>query len=78
MQPDRGMRWLGAGAILLAFATAWPGSARAAPIRQMERLDRGVVAAPAQGGGWLISWRLLDAASHFPHPFRAPLKGVDQ
>jgi rhamnogalacturonan endolyase len=25
----------------------------------MEELDRGVVASPALGGGWLISWRLL-------------------
>lgn len=27
--------------------------------RQMERLDRGVVAVPAAGGGTLVSWRLL-------------------
>ena len=27
--------------------------------RQLERLDRGVVAVPAQGGGTLVSWRLL-------------------
>ena len=29
------------------------------PARQFERLDRGVVAVPALGGGNLVSWRLL-------------------
>ncbi|MGT2515192.1 rhamnogalacturonan endolyase family protein [Sphingomonas panni] len=37
------------------------GAAAAAPlpIRQVERLDRGVVAVPAKGGGVLVSWRSL-------------------
>lgn len=55
---------------LLAFAAllAWPvmGQAQASQTpdgsrvyRQMERLNRGAVAAPALAGGNLISWRLL-------------------
>lgn len=31
----------------------------AAPPRVAERLDRGLIASPARGGGWLVSWRLL-------------------
>ena len=45
----------------VAFGVLAPGfvtGALAAP-RQMEKLDRGLVAAPAQGGGVLVSWRLL-------------------
>nr|WP_220149806.1 rhamnogalacturonan lyase [Sphingomonas aracearum] len=37
------------------------GAAPAAPRQAAERLDRGVVAGPANGGGWLVSWRLLPA-----------------
>ena len=33
----------------------------AAPPREAERLDRGLIASPARGGGWLVSWRLLDS-----------------
>jgi rhamnogalacturonan endolyase len=33
----------------------------AAPPRAAERLDRGLIASPAKGGGWLVSWRLLDS-----------------
>src|SRR4051812_44754210 len=33
----------------------------AAPPREAERLDRGLIASPAKGGGWLVSWRLLDS-----------------
>ncbi|MGN6375724.1 MAG: rhamnogalacturonan lyase [Sphingomonas sp.] len=40
-----------AGVTIAAPATA----------RQMERLDRGVVAVPAEHGGVLVSWRLLDS-----------------
>src|SRR3954469_1748336 len=41
---------------LLAVANA----VGAAPPREAERLDRGLIASPARGGGWLVSWRLLD------------------
>jgi rhamnogalacturonan endolyase len=36
-----------------------PALADSPPARRMEKLDRGVVAAPALGGGVLVSWRLL-------------------
>ena len=39
------------------------GTGAAAAGRQMERLDRGVVAVPGQQGGVLVSWRLLDSDS---------------
>lgn len=42
---------------LLAVANA----VGAAPPREAERLDRGLIAFPAKGGGWLVSWRLLDS-----------------
>jgi rhamnogalacturonan endolyase len=42
---------------LLAMANA----VAAAPPREAERLDRGLIASPAKGGGWLVSWRLLDS-----------------
>ena len=42
---------------LLAMANA----IGAAPPREAERLDRGLIASPAKGGGWLVSWRLLDS-----------------
>ena len=48
-----------------ACATAAPpaatqtGSTATIGGRQMEALDRGVVAVPAEGGGMLVSWRLL-------------------
>jgi len=46
-------------ALLASLAgVAAAGSTAAAP-RTMERLDRGLVATPAKGGGWLVSWRLL-------------------
>ena len=46
-------------ALLASLAgVAAAGSTTAAP-RTMERLDRGLVATPAKGGGWLVSWRLL-------------------
>ena len=41
-----------------AIALLATGATQAAP-RWMESLDRGVVAAPAAGGGVLVSWRLL-------------------
>lgn len=37
------------------------GAAGAAPPRSVEALDRGLIATPATGGGWLISWRLLSS-----------------
>ncbi len=43
---------------LFAFHLALPVAAQT-PARQFERLDRGVVAVPAAGGGNLVSWRLL-------------------
>lgn len=48
-------------AVLLAGSLSMPGGAiaAAAPGRVLETLDRGVVAAPAKDGAWLISWRLL-------------------
>jgi len=42
---------------LLAMANA----VGAAPPREAEHLDRGLIASPAKGGGWLVSWRLLDS-----------------
>jgi rhamnogalacturonan endolyase len=42
---------------LLAMANA----VGAPPPREAERLDRGLIASPAKGGGWLVSWRLLDS-----------------
>lgn len=44
---------------LLGAALPSAGGASAAAGRSGERLDRGLVAAPATGGGWLVSWRLL-------------------
>jgi rhamnogalacturonan endolyase len=38
---------------------AAPALADSPPARRMEKLDRGVVAAPALNGGILVSWRLL-------------------
>ena len=49
-------RVLGASGLLVAGTAA---IAQGLPPRIAERLDRGVVATPAQGGGWLVSWRLL-------------------
>ena len=43
-------------ALIAALAPAWAGPQ---PARQVERLDRGVVAVPAAGGGVLIGWRSL-------------------
>nr|WP_081996282.1 rhamnogalacturonan lyase [Croceibacterium mercuriale] len=40
-------------------AAAGSGGTLAVNGRQLERLDRGVVAVPAQSGGTLVSWRLL-------------------
>jgi rhamnogalacturonan endolyase len=42
-----------------AVALICAGSAAQAAPRWMESLDRGVVAAPASGGGVLVNWRLL-------------------
>ena len=36
-----------------------PALAQTTPTSQMERLDRGVVALPGNGGGEFVSWRLL-------------------
>jgi rhamnogalacturonan endolyase len=38
---------------------AAPALADSPPARRMEKLDRGVIAAPALNGGILVSWRLL-------------------
>ena len=46
-------------ACVASAAIAWATMAAGATTRVTERLDRGVVAAPAEGGGWLVSWRLL-------------------
>ena len=48
--------------MLMAFILASAAPAQAAPIvagRQVERLDRALVAVPAAGGGNHVSWRLL-------------------
>lgn len=47
----------------LAAAAISVGTRAAAAARQMERLDRGVVAVPSSSGGVLVSWRLLDTDS---------------
>lgn len=49
-----------AGRVLLATGVAASVQAGAeGPVRQAERLDRGVVAVPAKGGGVLVDWRSL-------------------
>ncbi len=51
---------IGMVAALLASAAASVGHAMDRGLtRGTERLDRGLVAAPAKDGGWLVSWRLL-------------------
>lgn len=47
------------GAILIAAAISAPAPAPAIAGRQVEKLDRGLVAVPAAGGGNHVSWRLL-------------------
>ena len=66
-----------AGGCLAAFmfADAALAAAEPAPVidgRQAERLDRGVIAAPAVGGGILVNWRLLatDAPGTAFHVYR--------
>ncbi|HJO65285.1 MAG TPA: hypothetical protein QF469_08085, partial [Sphingomonas sanguinis] len=57
------------GRALRGGTASWVGIAAAIPLmamppggnRQVERLDRGVVAVPAMGGGVLVSWRSLAA-----------------
>lgn len=56
----------GFGKLLIATAAlggllAVANAVGAAPPREAERLDRGLIASPAKGGGWLVSWRLLDS-----------------
>jgi rhamnogalacturonan endolyase len=46
-------------ACVASAALAWATTTWGAPVRVTERLDRGVVATPAEGGGWLVSWRLF-------------------
>lgn len=45
--------------VLSLGASISPALAESPPARRMERLDRGVVAAPAISGGVLVSWRWL-------------------
>lgn len=52
------MGTIGDSVLGFVLATAL-GTPAAAQERQLERLDRGLVAGPAAGGGVLISWRLL-------------------
>jgi len=59
MGMSRGIWAACAGVSLSAMAGAAAVVATAAAPRQQERLDRGVVAVPADGGGVLVSWRLL-------------------
>ncbi len=47
------------GASMPAWAAPQPGGMARIMARVPERLDRGVVATPAKGGGWLVGWRLL-------------------
>lgn len=61
---SRALTRLAQGAAAVALATTLAAVAQAAPVtvagRQMEALDRGIVAVPATGGGGiLVSWRLL-------------------
>ena len=55
-------RWHGLALALLCGGAAVPAMAQGAPTlagRQVERLDRALVAVPAEGGGNHVSWRLL-------------------
>ena len=52
MEPRRGLAVWAMGVLVTALAT--PASPR-----QIEHLDRGAIAVPANGGGMLVSWRLL-------------------
>ena len=60
-----GMMLRGTSGTMIALALlAGPAASAKAPMlggRQAERLDRGLVAAPAEGGGILVSWRLLES-----------------
>ncbi|MBD8545337.1 rhamnogalacturonan lyase [Sphingomonas sp. CFBP 8760] len=59
-------------AMILAGTMMIPAVSPAAPTRQIERLDRGLVAVPADGGGNHVQWRLLatdPAATRF-HLYR--------
>jgi len=47
--------------VTVALGAVAPASAVATAPRDVERLDRGLVATPAKGGGWLVSWRLLSS-----------------
>jgi rhamnogalacturonan endolyase len=51
--------WVATAALLCATALSSVGGSALAAARQMERLDRGLVAVPAIDGGVLVSWRLL-------------------
>ena len=46
-------------AALVCAATANTMQAQVTPVSQMERLDRGLIALPAQGSGIFVSWRSL-------------------
>lgn len=55
--PPSGSRIRAGFALSLLLLSA--GAPAAAPVRQIEALDRGLVAVPAAGGGNHVSWRLL-------------------
>ncbi|MET0406720.1 MAG: hypothetical protein ABW123_30150, partial [Cystobacter sp.] len=48
---------------LVSMGATLLSSAPALAQRQIEKLDRGMVAVPANGGGILVSWRLLSQDS---------------
>lgn len=59
---NRGARAMAAALLCATALSSVAGTAQAGPQiapRQMEALDRGVVAVPAVDGGILVSWRLL-------------------
>jgi rhamnogalacturonan endolyase len=56
-----GFRRLSIATSAIGALLAMTNAVGAAPAREAERLDRGLIASPAKGGGWLVSWRLLDS-----------------
>ena len=54
-----------------------PALAQTTPTSQMERLDRGVVALPGNGGGEFVSWRLLGTDDEAATAFQVLRDGVN-
>src|SRR4051812_15706345 len=57
----QGLRRILIATSAIGALSAMANAVDAAAPREAERLDRGLIASPAKGGGWLVSWRLLDS-----------------